>query len=450
MSTQQPIRIVLLGGGYVSVFAYKQLVRQLRKEIRSGAVKIDVVCPLQHHIYHGWTSENLTGTLRLPAQESPLEEVMPLAQIRQGYAERIDLREHTVWVRLQGGEVLRLGYDHLVIGTGSVDNDTLEGARTYGYQVKCREAFERARRHLREKIAQAARQTPEEARQTLRFAVAGGGLTGVELIANLAEYVHMMKRQLPALRDVSPSFYLIHGGERILPDLQGKFDTLVRYAERTLRQYGVHIIPNKRIQQITPQGAVLSDGSLLESSMVITTVGQRRIAIGGTEGLKRDEEGRILLDRQLRVEGYDEVWGGGDACSAQHPVFGTPCLSNALWAIKQGEHIGKNLARVVRGKKPRSFRYPGLGQAASLGLGKGIAEIYRVPFTGTIAWLMRWFFFHYFLWRISPRSAQESLKDWFYLFRTGKRVEQANTLFLAQTLDEAGEPVGAEAFAANG
>ncbi len=422
MQQKHPIHIVLLGGGYVSVFAYKQLVRRLRKEVRGGAVKLTVVCPLEHHIYHGWTSEVLTGILPVSAQESALREVMPLAEIWRGVVEAIDLVQQRVSVRLlHNGSVHAIAYDHLVIGTGSVDNDTPKEARTFGYQVKCRASFQHTRRALHHQIALAATHSPQTAQRLLRFAVAGSGLTGVELVANLAEYVYEVKKQFPALREVQPTFYLISSSERILPELQGKFESLIRYTERTLGQYGVRMVYG-RLKEIVPEGGVLSDGTLLESSVVITALGQRRIPIAGTEDLQRDKYGRIVLDRKLRVKGQLSVWGGGDACSATHPVYGTPCISNALWAIKQGEHLGRNVARVIQGKRAWAFWYPGLGQAASLGIGKGIVEIYKIPLTGVTAWLMRWFFFHYFLWKISPRSAKESLKGWYRLFSSGKRM----------------------------
>ena len=47
--------------------------------------------------------------------------------------------------------------------------------------------------------------------------------------------------------------------------------------------------------------------------------------------------------------------------------------------------------------KLKPFTYKGLGQCASLGIGKGMGELYGIEFTGWIAWMMRWFFFNYFM-----------------------------------------------------
>jgi NADH dehydrogenase len=70
-----------------------------------------------------------------------------------------------------------------------------------------------------------------------------------------------------------------------------------------------------------------------------------------------------------------------------------PCPANALWAVKHGERVGDNIARAIQGQSLRPFTYPGLGQAASLGIGKGAVELYGIQFTGWLGWILRLFFF---------------------------------------------------------
>ena len=75
----------------------------------------------------------------------------------------------------------------------------------------------------------------------------------------------------------------------------------------------------------------------------------------------------------------------------------TPVPANALWAIKAGDHLGRNLARSVVGHRSTPFRYLGLGQAASFGVGHGVAELYGLPLTGWVAWVTRLAFFIRFM-----------------------------------------------------
>lgn len=95
------------------------------------------------------------------------------------------------------------------------------------------------------------------------------------------------------------------------------------------------------------------------------------------------------------------------------------CTSNALWAIKHGEAAGRNIARAILKKDLKPFTFRGLGEAASLGMGKGIGELYGLQFTGLTAWVLRWFFFHYFM--PSKRVMLRSMGDWMHLLFTGKR-----------------------------
>jgi NADH dehydrogenase len=93
--------------------------------------------------------------------------------------------------------------------------------------------------------------------------------------------------------------------------------------------------------------------------------------------------------------------------------------ANALWAIKGGEHVGANLARRIRGRATRPFAYRGLGQAASFGLGRSISELYGIPFTGWVAWVLRLTFFLRFM--PSRRKAAQVVGDFALHAAYGRR-----------------------------
>ena len=147
--------------------------------------------------------------------------------------------------------------------------------------------------------------------------------------------------------------------------------------------------------------------------MVISTVGQSRIRLAGTESMERDPMQRLYTNAYQQIPTHPNIWGGGDACHVKHHTSRQACPANALWAIKHGEYVGRNIARAIKGQPLRPFTYPGLGQSASLGLGKGITELYGIQFTGALAWVMRWFFFHYFM--PSRRTMRSAVGDWLFL-----------------------------------
>src|SRR5580765_2608971 len=175
----------------------------------------------------------------------------------------------------------------------------------------------------------------------------------------------------------------------------------------------------KKIVRVSAQGVYLCDGSFIESRMVITTIGQSRLVLEGTQKMERDSEKRILINSFLQVNNLSSVWGAGDAVHVTHSKTMQACPSNALWAIKQGEHAGKNIARAILSQSLKPFTYKGLGQCASLGIGKGIGELYGIQFTGWLAWIMRWFFFKHFM--PLKREMWQEIADWVHLLITRRR-----------------------------
>jgi NADH dehydrogenase len=132
----------------------------------------------------------------------------------------------------------------------------------------------------------------------------------------------------------------------------------------------------------------------------------------GTESLPRTAKGLLVTDEFLHVEGQTHVWAGGDAAQVMH-ISGEPCPANALWAIMEGKWAGENISATIKGGKLKRFTYRGLGQAASLGVGKGVSELYGRQFTGWIGWILRFFFFLYF--QPSRRQAVRVFFDWLLL-----------------------------------
>jgi len=411
-------QVVLLGGGYTSLWAYRSLVQQLRQEISRGEVIIRVICPEDFHFFHGWTAESLTGIVRNENRMTPLAPAMPKAQLIKGYAVEVDCAKNIVHVKTETGS-LAVQYDHLLIGMGSFDSEQIAGVKRHGYQIKSDVDFLRTQESIRSIVHRASQLNRSDAERLLQFTVCGAGFTGVELVTNVAEFISVLKSQYPSLSQVAPTIRLVHGKENILDALPSNLKRMRKYAEKVIKRYGIEIIPNRRIKEIAVDGAFLDDRSFLPGSMVISTNGQSRICLSGTERMERDGLNRLCTNRFLQIPGYSNIWGGGDACSVPYRRTNQSCIPNALWAMKHGEYAGKNIARCIHGKSLKSFGYRGLGQCASLGIGKGIGELHGFVFTGWIAWIMRWFFFNYFM--PSRKVMTREISDWMYLLFTGSR-----------------------------
>lgn len=356
-------RVVLLGGGYVTLHAYGAIVRRLRGELRRGEVEIVVVSADTVHNFHGFTGEVVAGLLPIGLTQTPLTEAMPKARVLHARVTHVDLATRTV--RFTGGE---LGYDALVVGTGGREPlDAVDGLAGNGLTLRgpgdLGELLQRVR----------VLDGP--------VVVVGGGLAGVELAAALAARAAQV--------------VLVQSADRVVPALHAEQPRLAARCTRELARLGVDVRTGVRVDAVDDGSVTLSDGSVIATHVVLATTGQRAVALSGLDSLPRDDRGRLVTTRDLLVA--PDVWSGGDAASVAHPRSGLPVTANALWAIKTGDQVGRNVARALRGRAGRPFRYLGLGQAASFGVGRGVADLYGLPLTGWVAWLMRVGFFLRFM-----------------------------------------------------
>jgi NADH dehydrogenase len=418
--SRTPTRIVIIGGGYTGIWAYKFARRQLRQEMRRGDVEVTVIAPKNYHSFHGWTAEALTGVISVANRQSPLRRIFKDQKVLRAYVDSINLEEQCVRVRHVADDHLEeVPYDHLLIANGSYDNmESVPGLKDFGWTVKASGGVQATRNQLIRAIEMAdALPAGEEREKWMTVVVAGGGFAGVELAAGLAEMYKYLKRFYNVLKTQNVRIVLVHSHDKLLPILRPKFDRLADYCTRELEKHGVEICFNTRLEEVTADGAHLSNGLFIPSYTVICTVGQRADVLPGTESLPRSDRGLLIADEFLRVKGCSNVWVGGDAAAVPH-IRGGDCPNNALWAIMHGVWAGKNIARTIKGKPLKKFDYRGLGQAASMGIGKGAAELYSVQFTGWVGWFLRFFFFLYF--QPSRRQAVRVFGDWITLAFLGR------------------------------
>ncbi len=404
--------VVLLGGGYVSVYAYKALYHRLGRRIRNGDIKVTCISADNFHSFHGWTGEVVGGIIAPSHQLTPLRTVMPHATIINGWVTAIDSSAQTVRCYVQD-EAIDLHYDQLVLGVGSYDKTSeIEGLEEYGLVLKTGGLYAlELRDHLICVLEQAETTSDvQEKTQLLNVVIAGGGLTGTELMGTIAELWHDLKKYYPSLT-TDYRLVLAHSGEALLPELRPRYQKLADYAQRQILACGVEVRLQTRLTGVTAEGAYLSDGSFIPSKTVISCSGQRPALLAGVENEPKDDRNRLQTDSFLRLLEQPTIWAGGDVASVPHPRSGKACPANALWAIMHGYRIGNNLARVLSEKSAKKFYFPGLGTAFCVGVGKAGLELYNLQFTGWLAYIMRLGFFLYFI--PSRRLMLRVLQDWF-------------------------------------
>ena len=418
----RPTRIVIVGAGYTGIWAHRFIMRRIGRQIKRGEVTLTVIAPKTYHSFHGFTAETICSVLAVSNRQSPLRFVMRHARLLRAHAEHINVDRRLVTIQYVGEQRQEhIPYDHLLIANGSYDvMETVPGMTAHGWSLKEPGGVLSTRNHIINALERADSIKDEsEIERLLTVVVGGGGYSGVELAGNLAEMYRAYRKHYDVLKRHSAKIVLVHSGDKLMPQLRPRFERLANYCTRQLEKYGVELRLGVRLEEVREDGVILSDGSVIPTRTVISTIGQRTAIMPGTELLPRTESGLLVTDEVLHIQGHEHLWAGGDAARVMH-IKGYQVPANALWAIMGGVRLGDNIARSIQGKAPKRFSYRGLGQSASLGFGKGASELYGVQLTGWIAWFARFFFFMYFV--PSRKQAVRLLNDFLLIPFIGRYI----------------------------
>ena len=386
-------RIVIAGGGYAGLHAFAQIQRRLAAQIAAGEVSLTLVAREPYHVYHGWIGEVLSGRLSFRSTFTILPTLLR-GQYVEGEIRRIDPEAHVVEVLTLDGVVRELPYDHVLVATGSRDPfSRLPGLAEHGWCFKDNRDMQRLMDHLEDFSGQ-------------RVAVVGGGMAGAETASALRERFRRLGRDV--------TVELITSGNELFRQLHPHFSRLAEHGTRILEAQGITIRRNSRVVAIGPHGPVLENGDFILADMTIVAAGVEFAPVPGLERLTATPNGRYVADRYLRAAAESDIWLAGDIAEVKRPGGHGLCPVDALWAMKQGDLVGANIARAVLGRSIKPFAFRGLGQAAGLAGGSGVSELWGMTFRGRFAWFLRVLFFAWFMPRRAAGAAAVStlFADW--------------------------------------
>ena len=123
---------------------------------------------------------------------------------------------------------------------------------------------------------------------------------------------------------------------------------------------------------------------------MIWTAGVKPNPLLAQTDLPLDEKGRVRATEFLTVAGVEDAWAAGD-CAAVPDISkseGEFTGPSAQHAVRQAERLAANIVAALRGEEIRPYKHAYAGSVASLGLHKGVAEVYGIKLRGMPAWWM--------------------------------------------------------------
>lgn len=383
-------RVLILGGGTVGLYT----ARRLRKRLGRREAAIVVVDPRPYMTYAPFLPETAAGSIDPRNVVAPHRRSLKGVDVLQGHVTRIEHADRRVQITPEEGEPYWVSYDFLVVGLGSVARTLpIPGLVEQGIGFKNVEEAIAVRNHVLGRIdAAASIWDPDIRRRMLTFVFVGGGFAGVEAIAEVEDIARYTVKKYRQIEPDELRFVLVEGNTRILPEVSAE---LGGYTLDQLRTRSIEIHLATFLTSCVDGHVVLSDGTEMDSETIVWTAGVKANPVLKDSDLPLDERGRVITNANLEVTAADgtvvaDAFAAGDCAAVPDLVNpGQTCPPNAQHALRQGNHLGENLARVLRSAEPTPYRHKSIGAVASLGMYKGVAQMFgRFKVRGFLAWVL--------------------------------------------------------------
>ena len=383
-------RILILGGGYVGLYT----AIRLRKQMGRREVAIVVVDPRSYMTYQPFLPEAAAGSIEPRHVVAPHRRELKGTTVINGRVTTIQHGERAVEVTPANGEPYWVRYDHLVLALGTVARTLpIPGLAEVGMGFKwVEEAFALRNQVLGLMDQASSTWDPETRKRMLTFTFVGGGFAGIEALGEIEDMARAATRDFDSISPEDLRFVLVEATARILPELG---DELGGYALEQLRKRGIEMKLSTFLNSCIDGHVVLSTGEEFDSDTIVWTAGVKANPVLQSSDLPLDKMGRVTTDAHLRVidengEVVPGAWAAGD-CAAVPDIAqgdGKFCAPTAQHAVRQSKHLGDNIVHFLSAEPTVEYVHANLGTVASLGLGKGVAQIFGVKLRGPVAWFM--------------------------------------------------------------
>ena len=379
-----PPRIVIVGGGFAGVYA----ARALEKLLKPWEAEICLINRENYFVFQPLLPEVISGAIGLVETVSPIRRLCPRTQLYVRDVEAVDLREKIVRMTpATRPRALELPYDYLIMAPGTVtDFSGMPGLAEYALPFRTLGDALRLRNRALESLEEAAIEKDEWFRKRLlTFVISGAGFSGVEVAAELNDFLREAVKDFRSLKAEEIQVILVHSRERILPEMAPE---LAEYAQKILAKRGVTLKLGVRVKSCTADTVILNNGELIEARTVISTVPSALTPLVAAMDCKK-EKGRLVVNGQLEMAGFEgRAWALGD-CATIMMSDGTAAPPTAQHATREADVAAANIVACVRGDSGRrTFNFAGLGKLGSLGHHSAVAEVFGMKISGFPAWVL--------------------------------------------------------------
>ncbi len=389
--------IVILGAGFGGITALLKLYRGLERNSLQHRYHLVLVNRNAYHLYTpalyeiaaipkgAADSARLKTSICIPIDD--ILEHLPGVRFVGEIADALDPERHII--TFASGD--QLNFEYLIIALGAETN--FFGIPGMAERALPMKTFEDAL-HLRNRVEELIRAT------TGNFCVlvAGGGATGVELSAELVNFLCYVKKRMAAGK-CQEEITLIEASPEILP---GFSHEVIKRVRRRLRKLGVFIRAGTRIREVRATDVLLDTGVSLPYHILIWAGGVRPPSVLKNFGLPLTDQGNIATNEFLEARAETgapatrvalasgRIYAIGDNAHFIHPKTGQPVAGSVPVAEAGARLAAKNIIAEIIGQRKKIFR-PAVQYPFILALGGkyAVTDLIVVKFFGFAGWFLK-------------------------------------------------------------
>lgn len=386
MADKSTKRILILGGGFAGLEAAETLEKIFSEK---DNVEITLISKDNYLVFTSMLAEVVSSSIEAKHVVIPLRECLNRTTFKELEVQSIDLKKKVVvGYHFHTCETFDIEYDYLIIAMGSITGyHNVSGAEQYSFPLKNLADAMVLRSHVIDMFERAdLEQDPEVRKRLLTFAVVGGGYTGIEVAAELNDFVSSSKRFYKHVKADEVKVVVIDPGDRIMHEMS---EGLAEYGLKLLKKRGMEFRLQTRVAGVTADSVQIQDSGNIETHTAIWAAGTAPQPVIAALPIA-DKRGRIEVNEFMEVADYPGVWALGDCAVIPDPHSGKPYPPTAQHAIREGARAAHNVAAAINEKEDerRAFVFHTQGMLAPLGHRSAVADIKGFKFSGFFAWLM--------------------------------------------------------------
>lgn len=390
-------QIVVLGGGFAGIECIKKLEKYFKNETN---VEIILVSEDNFLLFTPMLPQVASGMIETRNVVMPIRAIAKKAIFYEGRIKNIDPHRKSVDLWGEGNKrAISLHYDYLVIALGSETNFFgMNDLRKNAYQMKTLNDAVLVRNRVIDMLERAENETePALKKNLLTFVMAGGGFAGVETAGEIMDFLLDAIKYYRNVSSKDIRVVMLQALPNILP---GFADGLAKFALKKLRQRGIEIqlntavtsfdgkmVMTKKLNNTKKDAISGSEVDLIQTHTVIWTAGVTPVNII-KRSLFKTVQGKIIVNDDLEVQGFSQVFAIGDCALAVEPQTKIPFAPTAQLAEAHAKVAAHNIYAIFNNKQKKKFRYKEKGQMAVIGKRTGIALLFGINIHGVLAWII--------------------------------------------------------------